>query len=186
MVLQSRDVYAEEVAILSGGGSFTNCHSFVSTFWSVFSRDNLLIWLKDAFSSSVPPFAWSVRKAHDYEVGWPLAEMPALKASPCSPQPAPPITVLQHSSPITACLSSLPQPTACIESQPGNFPGDLVVKNPPCNEGDVGLIPGQGTKVHTATKPACCQLLSSRATGRESLHTNKRFCMMQRRSNAAK
>ena len=36
-----------------------------------------------------------------------------------------------------------------------------MVKTPPGNAGDVGLISGQGTKVHTATKPACCQLLSS-------------------------
>ena len=50
------------------------------------------------------------------------------------------------------------------------FPGGLVVKTPPGNAGDVGLIPGQGTKVHTATKRACCQLLSSRATSEESLH----------------
>ena len=28
-----------------------------------------------------------------------------------------------------------------------DFPGDPVVKNPPSNAGDVGLIPGQGTKV---------------------------------------
>ena len=28
-----------------------------------------------------------------------------------------------------------------------NFPGDPVVKNQPCNSGDAGLIPVQGTKV---------------------------------------
>ena len=27
-----------------------------------------------------------------------------------------------------------------------DFPGGPVVKNPPYNAGDVGLIPGQGTK----------------------------------------
>ena len=26
-------------------------------------------------------------------------------------------------------------------------PGGLVVKNPPCNAGDVSSIPGQGTKI---------------------------------------
>ena len=28
-----------------------------------------------------------------------------------------------------------------------DFPGDPVVKNPPSNAGDAGLIPGQGTKI---------------------------------------
>ena len=31
-----------------------------------------------------------------------------------------------------------------------DFPGP-VVKNPPCNSGDVGSIPGQGTKILQAT-----------------------------------
>ena len=44
-----------------------------------------------------------------------------------------------------------------------DFPGDPVVKNPPSNAGDVGSIPGQGTKIphtvgqqspHTATTEA--------------------------------
>ena len=29
----------------------------------------------------------------------------------------------------------------------GGFPGGPMVKNPPCNSGDAGLIPVQGTKV---------------------------------------
>ena len=29
----------------------------------------------------------------------------------------------------------------------GHFPGGPVVKNPPSNAGDGGLIPGQGTKI---------------------------------------
>ena len=28
-----------------------------------------------------------------------------------------------------------------------DIPSDPVVKNPPCNAGDVGLIPGRGTKI---------------------------------------
>ena len=32
------------------------------------------------------------------------------------------------------------------------FPGGPVVKNPPCNAGDVGSIPGQGTKIPHAEK----------------------------------
>ena len=33
----------------------------------------------------------------------------------------------------------------------GDFPGGPVVKNPPSNAGDAGLIPGRGTKVPRAT-----------------------------------
>ena len=33
-----------------------------------------------------------------------------------------------------------------------DFPGGPVVKNPPCNTGDAGLIPGQGTKIPHAEK----------------------------------
>ena len=29
----------------------------------------------------------------------------------------------------------------------GDFPGDPVVKNPPCNAGDVGSVPSQWTKI---------------------------------------
>ena len=32
-----------------------------------------------------------------------------------------------------------------------DFPGGPVVKNPPCNAGDMGSIPGQGTKILHAT-----------------------------------
>ena len=31
-----------------------------------------------------------------------------------------------------------------------DFPGSPVVQNPPSNAGDVGLIPGQGTKIPQA------------------------------------
>ena len=47
----------------------------------------------------------------------------------------------------------------------GDFPGGAVVKNPPSNAGDVGSIPGRGTKIQhaagqlspraAATEPAC-------------------------------
>ena len=33
-----------------------------------------------------------------------------------------------------------------------DFPGGPVVKNPPCNAGDVGLIPGWGTKIPHAVR----------------------------------
>ena len=34
---------------------------------------------------------------------------------------------------------------------PWDFPGDPVVKNPPSNAGDVGSLPGQGTKIPHAS-----------------------------------
>ena len=33
-----------------------------------------------------------------------------------------------------------------------DFPGCPVVKNPPCNAGDTGLIPGQGSKIPHAAE----------------------------------
>ena len=36
-------------------------------------------------------------------------------------------------------------------SKPQDFPGGPVVKNPPCNAGDVGSIPSQGTEIPHAT-----------------------------------
>ena len=40
---------------------------------------------------------------------------------------------------------SVPQHTCPVsqDEQPGGFPGGSVVKNPPANAGDMGLIPGQ-------------------------------------------
>ena len=40
-----------------------------------------------------------------------------------------------------------------------DFPGGPVIKNMPCNKGDVGSIPGQGTKI-----PRAVEQLSPRAT----------------------
>ena len=68
------------------------------------------------------------------------------------------------------------------KAQNRDFPGGPVVKNPSCNAGDAGSIPGQGTKIPHATG-----LLSPRATTREKLmHRNERSCVPQLRLNAAK
>ena len=51
----------------------------------------------------------------------------------------------------------------------GDFPGGPVVKNPPSNAGDVGSIPGRGTKIPHATRQ-----LSPHATTREKpVHHNE-------------
>ena len=48
-----------------------------------------------------------------------------------------------------------------------DFPGGLGIKNLPCNAGDAGLIPGQGTKIPSTvgqlspcvtTKTQCSQI----------------------------
>ena len=60
----------------------------------------------------------------------------------------------------------------------GDFPGGPVVKNPPSNEGDVGSIPGWGTKIpHTAEQLSLCAL--------EPV-PQRRSCVLQLRPDAAK
>ena len=51
------------------------------------------------------------------------------------------------------CLQSIPQSTVLplLKRKIRDFPGGPVVKNPPCNAGDTGSIPGQGTRIlHTS------------------------------------
>ena len=68
-----------------------------------------------------------------------------------------------------------------IKTRYGDFPGGLVVKNPPSNAGDVGSIPGQGTKIpHAAGKLSPC------ATTTELACHNRRDRMPQLRPGAAK
>ena len=43
------------------------------------------------------------------------------------------------------------------EDDGGDSPGDPVFKNPPCDRGDPGLNPGQGTKIpHAAEQLNLC------------------------------
>ena len=51
-----------------------------------------------------------------------------------------------------------------------DFPSGPVVKNPPCNAGDAGLIPGQGTKI-----PHVSRQLSLSATTIEPKYHNKKI-----------
>ena len=55
-----------------------------------------------------------------------------------------------------------------------------MVKNLPSNAGDVGLIPGQGTKI-----PHAAEQISLRATTTESACRNQRGPMPQLRHNTA-
>ena len=49
----------------------------------------------------------------------------------------------------------------------GDFPGGAVVKNPPANAGDMGSIPGQGTRSHMYATAK-----SSHATAKELVSHN--------------
>ena len=53
-----------------------------------------------------------------------------------------------------------------------DYPGGPVVKNPPCNAGDLGSIRGWGTKIPHATEQ-----LSLHVATRESTHHNERSRM---------
>ena len=55
-----------------------------------------------------------------------------------------------------------------------DFPGGPLVKNPPYHAGDMGLIPGLGTKIPHATGQ-----LSPWATTTEPTRLNLRACMPQ-------
>ena len=63
-----------------------------------------------------------------------------------------------------------------------DFPGGPVVKNLPSSAGDVGSIPGQGTKIpHTVGQLSLCA-----ETREKPVCLNERHCIMQLRSDAAK
>ena len=59
------------------------------------------------------------------------------------------------------------------EKEGGCLNGGPVVESPPCNAGDSGSIPGQGTKIphaleqlnpHAATRELCAEMKKSRMT----------------------
>ena len=62
-----------------------------------------------------------------------------------------------------------------------DFPDSPVVKDLPCNAGDMGLIPSQGIKI-----PHISGQASRRPTTKESTHRNERSFMLQLRPEAAK
>ena len=58
--------------------------------------------------------------------------------------------------------------------EPRDFPGGPVIKNPPSNAGDMGSIPGRGTKI-----PHAAGQLSLRATTTELAYLSERACVPQ-------
>ena len=71
--------------------------------------------------------------------------------------------------PTTIFLVALPKRAVAIIALRRDFPGGPVVKNPPSNAADMGLIPGQGIKI-----PHAAGQLSPRATTTELTRLNKR------------
>ena len=61
-----------------------------------------------------------------------------------------------------------------------------VVKNPPCNTGDRGLLPGRGTKIPHASTIKAHVLCGSHTITRESLRHDKRSRVPQLRPYAVK
>ena len=75
-----------------------------------------------------------------------------------------------------------------IKTTARGFPAGRVVKIPPCNAGEVGLIPGQGTKIpHTTSNYwACDHNWRVRALQWKTSHEQRRPCMPRLRPSAAK
>ena len=77
-----------------------------------------------------------------------------------------------------------------------DFPGGPVIKNLPCNAGDMGSIPGGELRSHMSWNnwEHAPQLLNPHATTREpkgrkaspAHMTQGRFCLLQLRPNTAK
>ena len=66
-----------------------------------------------------------------------------------------------------------------------DFTGGPMVKNLPCNAADMGLIPGQGSKIPHAVErlSLCTPTTEPQAAMRESVNDNdKRHCVPRRRS----
>ena len=70
-----------------------------------------------------------------------------------------------------------------LKIKSGDFPGSPVVKNPPCNAGDMGLFPGQVTKI-----PHTLEQLSLHATARVHMKDphEPTSCVPQLKPDAAK
>ena len=74
----------------------------------------------------------------------------------------------------------------------GDYTGGPVLKNPPCNAGDMGSNPGEGTKIPHAVdqlspQAATAELMNSRACGPPKiLHAPQHRSCMLAKSNLTK
>ena len=64
-----------------------------------------------------------------------------------------------------------------INHKTGEFPGGPVVKNPPCNAGDSGSIPGQGTKVSLAVDQLSLSATTKTQHGQSKIIRVKRISL---------
>ena len=67
----------------------------------------------------------------------------------------------------------------------GDFPGGPVVKNPPCNAGDSGLILGQGTKIPHTVKQLYPHATATEARELRSSCAATRVCAQQKKTPRA-
>ena len=75
------------------------------------------------------------------------------------------------------------------ENEEGDFPGGPVVKNPSCNAGDAGSIPGWGTKIlHAAGQlsPSAATTEPTWATTTESTRSGAHTPQLERSPSAAR
>ena len=107
LVLQSGDVWAEGVEVMSQGWWLSRGKAASLIASSLYKLPGLfpqgtICWFEWRMLSAIQlqPFAWSVRKPHDYKVGMDAGWMLARKAIPCTPQLAPSTAILWHSFPL--------------------------------------------------------------------------------------
>ena len=89
---------------------------------------------------------------------------------------------------------------SCDKEGEKDFPWGPVAKNLPCNAGDAGFIPGQGTKIPPATEQLSLYVATTEPVhsgvrftavesvchSRESMRHKERSHVLQLRPNAAK
>ena len=74
-----------------------------------------------------------------------------------------------------------------LNANSGDFLGGPVVKDLPCNAGDLSLIPDQGTRIPRAEEHLSPHITSTEdATIRESKCCNGRSCVLQLRPDRVK
>ena len=82
---------------------------------------------------------------------------------------------IQTTNNIKRCSTSSIKRRANQNQRAGDFPSGPVIKHPPCNAGDSGLIPGQGTRTPHAVeqlKAHVPQLESSCTAAKDSMCSN--------------
>ena len=102
-------------------------------------------------------------------------------------KPSPHQHPFHHVHPIFKSIEEAKSVFIFKNASSGDFLGGPVVKNLPCNSGDLNLIPGQGTKIPRAEEQLSPHVISTEhATTRESKCCNGRSCVLQLRPDRGK